>query len=116
MPLQNLTESVERLDSRAGELARELAATRVELRRQIAVTRIAIAVGIVVVLCVVVAAFQVSLDNSRAIEENNQRWCPTLTSFIPRAGEPAPTPGRGAIVLTRLTDLARDYGCIKEKK
>lgn len=102
--LTNLTQAVD-------ELADEARAIRSELRRRTAALWVAVLTGGVVLLVVVAAAVVVSLDNARAIEDNNRRWCPLVGLLVDKPGEAPATTARGARISAEATGLARQFHC-----
>lgn len=123
---QTLTESVDALARQAQDLRAELAAFRVEMteqndlqaetnrnirldiRRKTVTTRIALALGFVLLLCSVGAAFQVSLQNTRQIDANNQKFCPLVMILV--TGPPRTTPA-GIIMQKKAAEMARGLRC-----
>ena len=123
MPINDLTASVRQLSHDVGglgddtrQLRRELSQVKRELRRQVLNTRMTVAGAFLLLVAIAVGAFVVSLDNRRAIAENNLRWCPLLLTLGPRPGAPPPA---GTAVQreyaseTRrlISELSEGYGC-----
>lgn len=116
MPLRTLTESVNHLTEESHAIRDELGHLREEMRRKTMTTRLAIGAVFVLLACVLVAAFQVSLDNRRAIEESQRRWCPVVEPLAPRPGDPEPVgtteqKERSQRIRRAFGELVRDFGC-----
>jgi hypothetical protein len=116
MPLRTLTESVDRLEQESHRVRDELTAVREELRRKTMTTRLAIGAVTLLMACTIVAAFQVSLDNKRQIDESQRRWCPVVEPLAPRASDPPPvgTPEqqeRSQRIRTAFAQLVKEFGC-----
>lgn len=123
MPMNRIAESLDALSAETAQLRNDLAETRAELhaqtqeaQRQTANTRIGIGLVVLLLACTIAAAFQVSLENSRAIAENNLRWCPVVAPLAPRPGDPPPqgTPAqveRSLRIRVAFTNLVHDFGC-----
>lgn len=89
-----------------------LTALDASVRRRTTVLGVALTVGAVLVLVVVWAAFQVSLDNTRRIEANNAKFCPFVSIFTPRDdGTPAFSTPRGKEIEREADRLAVAFGC-----
>lgn len=109
-------QQVEDLKLAVDKLADEAIQVRQEMHRR---TRIFIAValsGAIVLAAVVAAAFLVSLNNQRAIEESQRRWCPVVLPLAPRPGDPPPVGTseqqvRSQRIRTAFGQLAEDFGC-----
>lgn len=114
MPIQTLTESVDRLKTETHDLRDHVQNLEEELRRQTAATRLAIGAVFLLLACTIVAAFMVTLDNKRDIEANNRRWCPVVEPLAPRPGDPEPagTPEqkeRSLRIRVAFADLAHEW-------
>lgn len=103
--IEDLTVAVDRLTDEASDL-------RAEMRRRTRALWAGWAVGALVLTVCLVAAFMVSLSNQEAIEENNQRWCPTLNILVPGPDDPQPTNERGRYVAEQFRSLAVGFGCV----
>ncbi len=102
--ITNLTNSVD-------DLAAEARNIRAELRRRTAALWFAVTVGGVILAVVVAAAVVVSLDNRRAIESNNQRWCPLVGLLINRPGQADASTPRGARIAAEADALSARFRC-----
>lgn len=102
--LRVLTASVDVLTEEVNSLKREV-------HRKTSVLWAAIVACAVVVVILGAIGFTVGLDNRRAVEENNRRWCPMVGVLIPRPGEEVPTTERGRIVIDNAKQLYKDFGC-----
>lgn len=106
-------EQLERLNRTVDDLSKQAREIRREMHQR---TRVFIAftsIGAILLVVAICAAFVVSLNNQRAIEANNRRWCPVLAAFIPKPGESLPTTPRGLQTVENISAIARDFGCIK---
>lgn len=116
MPLRTLTESVDRLEQESHLVRNEMTALREEIRRKTITNRLAIGAVLLLLACTIVAAFQVSLDNKRQIEESQRRWCPVVEPLAPRSMDPPPvgTPEqqqRSQRIRTAFGELVKEFGC-----
>jgi hypothetical protein len=108
--IEELRDSVDRLSTEAIQVRREL-------HQRTRIFIMVVGAGAIVLAAVVAAAFVVSLDNRRAIEENNRRWCPVVAPLAPRAGDPPPvgTPEqreRSQRIRVAFGQLVKDFGCV----
>lgn len=102
--IQNLTDAVRDLRSEAQEIRREL-------KRRTNVLAWLFAGGAVILTCALLAAYTVSLNNQRNIEESNRKWCPLVRLLIPQPGQALPTTARGREMVVNATKLYHDFGC-----
>jgi type VI protein secretion system component VasK len=102
--IQSLTEAVRDLRSEGEEVRREL-------RRRTTLLAWLFAAGAVILACALLAAYTVSLNNQRAIEESNRKWCPMVQIMIPRPGEAQATTERGREFVDNARKLYADFGC-----
>jgi hypothetical protein len=57
-----------------------------------------------------------SVDNERAIESNNQRWCPVVEPLAPRVSDPPPVGSKEQVeralrIRAAFSKLVKDFGC-----
>ncbi len=109
MPLRTLTESVDRLEQEGHALRDEMTNLRREKERENRRFGWFLGALAVALVCIGVAAFQVTLDNRRAIQDNNRKFC-DLTAQSARSDPPPSTP-RGAALQQSALRLYRDLGC-----
>jgi hypothetical protein len=102
--IQNLADAVTNLRAE-GEAIRQ------ELRRRTTVLAWLFAAGAVILACALLAAYTVSLNNQRAINESNRKWCPMVQIMIPRPGEAQATTERGREFVDNARRLYQDFGC-----
>jgi type VI protein secretion system component VasK len=102
--IQTLTDAVRDLRGEAQEIRREL-------KRRTTLLAWLFAAGAVILACALLAAYTVSLNNQRAIEESNRKWCPMVQIMIPRPGEAQATTERGRQFVDNARQLYADFGC-----
>ncbi|HET8661051.1 MAG TPA: hypothetical protein VFM55_18900 [Micromonosporaceae bacterium] len=107
----SLRESVDALRGGTDLLRRELVATNDRLSRQTRALWWAIAVPGVVMAVVIVVGMVVGLDNRRAIDESNRRWCPMVGLLLPEPGEAPPSTERSRRILAEAKTLYEAFGC-----
>lgn len=107
-----MNESLNSLRLSVDELATEVHALRAEHRRNTSLLWATLLAGALILLIVAAFAFGVALDNRRAIEANNRRWCPMVGVLLPKPGEPKPDTERGRIVVDSARQLYEDFGCV----
>ena len=106
-----MNESLEHLVASVDRLSQETVRVRGELRRRTLTLWVALAACGVLALVMGLGAYTVGRDNRRAIERNNQRWCPFVEVFIVKPGEPQPTTERGRIIVQRAIRLYDEFNC-----
>lgn len=102
--IQNLTNAV-------GNLRSEGAALRQEMRRRTNLLGWAFAGGGIILICCIAAAYTVSLNNQRAIDQSNRQWCPLVGLLIPTPGEAQATTQRGKDIEENARQLYTKFGC-----
>ena len=98
------------------ELTDEARRIREELRRRTHTLWVAIGVSAVFVSVVLVAGAGIILDNRRAIETNNRRWCPMVSLLLVRPGDPPPDTARGRRIGEQAEILFNQFGCTQSQE
>jgi hypothetical protein len=104
-------ERIENLTGAVRDLRSEGMALRREMRRRTNVLGWAFAGGGVMLVCCLAAAYTVSLNNQRAIEEANRKWCPMVGLLIPKPGQAPATTERGRELVASAQKLYTSFGC-----
>lgn len=107
---RQLREALDRLDELTDEVPRLSAAVAeqaLETRRRTRLLWGALLVGALILAGMIA----VTLDNSRAIDANNQKLCPILSLLIPRPGDAQPQTPRGQEVASRASLVYEAYHC-----
>ncbi len=121
----DLTASVESLVTDTATVRKTVDDLHAQLRSYTRAHWVTAGVGAVVALILGIGVFVVASNaadtaavtraNTAAIEANNQKLCPMVTSIIPGPGDPRPPAGpagdRGRLVIGKFEQLARDFHC-----
>lgn len=102
--IDDLKRSVDRLSREAGEIRRELA-------RKTRLLWVVMVGGFIGTVMLIVAGYAVTLSNTQAIDDNNQKLCPMLRVFIPLPGDPQPDTPRGRLIVERIKGAMSDLHC-----
>ncbi len=121
--IDTITPQVPILASRIAAEERGLALVQAEQRgirtwlRRVVVAAVAgIVVGGLIFSAFLYSVQRQAINNERAIQENNQRWCPVVEPLAPRPDDPPPvgTPEqqeRSNRIRVAFAKLVTDFGC-----
>ena len=104
-------DKIRELNASVDDLIDQARTIRTELRRQTRTIWLVFIAACVVIGLSIAALALVGVDQSNQINENNRKFCPVLSAFVPQPGEPPPSTPRGRIVAENFEQLLKDFHC-----